>query len=135
MPLQRTPNHASDQRHGRMWRPAFTCGSLFLLGILLALQTTIPAKAGACDNQTVSTSDRNRQLSTAVLINEIQTDPLGERHAGSVCWSLEVIKVAGQPDQFVVHADVDIPDHAMKVAMDFSRNADRSAAASHYVSR
>ena len=102
--------------------------------MLLALQTTIPATAGACDNQTVSTSDRDRQLSTAVLINEVQANPLGERHAGSVCWSLQLIQVAGQPDEAVVHADVDIPDTAMKLAMDFSRNGDRSAATSHYVS-
>jgi hypothetical protein len=134
VPVQRTLDRASDQHHGRIWRPAFTCASLVLLGMVLALQTTIPAKAGACDNQTVSTSDRDRQLSTAVLINEIQTNPFGERHAGSVCWSLEVIKAAGQPDNVVVHADVDIPDHGMKVVMDFSRNPDRSAEASHYVS-
>ena len=68
-----------------------------------------------------------------MLINEVNTNPYGERHAGSVCWSLEFIKAAGQPDKVIVHADVDIPDLAMKLAMDFSQNTDRSAAASHFV--
>lgn len=49
------------------------------------------------------------------------------------CWSLELIRAAGQRDRVVVHADIDIPDKAMKVAMDFSQNADRSGAASHFV--
>lgn len=97
------------------------------------LLATIPVKAGACDNQTVSTSIRDQQLSTAVVINEVQTNPYGERHEGSVCWSLEVVKAAGQKDKIVVHADVDIPDLAMKVAMDFSQNTDRSISASHFV--
>ncbi len=109
------------------------CALLLLMGTLLSLHTTIPARAGACDNQTVSTSDRQQQLSSAVLINEIHATPHGERHAGSVCWSLDLIKTAGQPDKVVVHADIDIPDKAMKVAMEFSHNADRSAAASHFV--
>ena len=32
-----------------------------------------------------------------------------------------------------MHADVDIPDLAMKVTMDFSQNTDRSVSASHFV--
>ena len=109
------------------------CLLLLFIGALPALLTTIPAKAGACDNQTVSTSVRDQALSTAVVINEVQTNPYGERYAGSVCWSLDLIKAAGQPDKVVVHADIDIPDLAMKVAMDFSHNTDRPAAASHFV--
>ena len=42
-----------------------------------------------------------------------------------MCWSLDLIKAAGQPDKIVVHADVDIPGLAVKVAMDFSQNTDR----------
>lgn len=131
MAAKLTPDHASHSQPCHMMRLARRCAPLLLMGTLLTLPTTIPARAGACDNQTVSTSDRQQQLSTAVLINEIDTTPYGERHAGSVCWSL--IKAAGQPDKVVVHADIDIPDMAMKVAMDFSQNADRSAAASHFV--
>ena len=133
MAAKLTPDRASHSQPCRMMRLARMCALLLLMCMLLASQTTIPAKAGACDNQTVSTSDRHQQLSTAVLINEIDTTPYGERHAGSVCWSLDLIKAAGQPDKVVVHADIDIPDLAMKMAMDFSQNTDRSAAASHFV--
>lgn len=72
-------------------------------------------------------------MSAAAVINEVQTNPYGERHAGSVCWSLDLVKAAGRPDKVVVHAEVDIPGLEMKVAMDFSRNTDRSAQASHLV--
>jgi hypothetical protein len=109
------------------------CLLLLFIGALPALLTTIQAKAGACDNQTVSTSVRDQQLSTAVVINEVQSNPYGEWHTGSVCWSLDLIKAAGQPDKVVVHADIEIPDLAMKMTMDFSQNSDRSVSASHFV--
>src|SRR5262245_52919108 len=109
------PDRASRSQPCRMMRVARMCVLLLCMGTLLALQTISPARAGACDNQTVSTSDRHQQLSSAVLINEVQTNPHGERHAGSVCWSLDLIKADGQPDKVVVHADIDIPDLAMKV--------------------
>ena len=80
---------------------------LILLGSVLVAATTA-AEAGACDNHTVSTSDKAEPLSSAVLINEHHAMPYGERHAGSVCWSLERVKTAGEPDRLVVHADVDI---------------------------
>lgn len=133
MAAKSTPYRASHSQPRRMNRLAGMCVLLLLMGTLLTLHTTISARAGACDNQTVSTSDRQQQLSTAVLINEIDSTPYGERHPGSVCWSLDLITAAGQPDKVVVHADIAIPDKAMKVAMEFSHNADRSAAASHFV--
>jgi hypothetical protein len=125
-----TPSCLRAVRHARRFNLLH-----WLLPFVVALQPLSPtsARAGACDNQTVATSDRDQQLSSAVLINEVNTNPYGERHAGSVCWSLEFIKAAGQPDKVIVHADVDIPDLAMKLAMDFSQNTDRSAAASHFV--
>ena len=126
------PERASHSQPRRLMRLARICVLPLFMSTVPALQTT-PAEAGACDNQTVATSDRHQQLSTAVLINEVRNNPYGERHAGSVCWSLDLIKAAGQPDKIVVHADIDIPDLAMKVAMDFSQNTDRSAAASHFV--
>jgi hypothetical protein len=106
---------------------------LLFIGAVSALLVTTSAEAGACDNQTVSTSDKAEQLSSAVLINEHHATPYGERHAGSVCWSLERVKAAGQPDRLVVHADVDIPDLDMKMAMDISQNTEGSSAASHFV--
>jgi hypothetical protein len=106
---------------------------LIFLGTGLVVPTTNSAEAGACDNHTVATRDKAEPLSSAVLINEHHATPYGERHAGSVCWSLERVKTAGQPDRLVVHADVDIPDLDMKMAMDISQNAGGSSAASHFV--
>ena len=106
---------------------------LLFIGTAPALLATTSVDAGACDNQTVSTSDNVEQLSSAVLINEHHATPYGERHAGSVCWSLERVRTVGQPDRLIVHADVDIPDLDMKMAMDISRNTEGSAAASHFV--
>jgi hypothetical protein len=128
-----SPYNAPHSQSRTVMRLTGQCLLLLFIGALLALLTTIPAKAGACDNQTVSTSARDQQLSAAAVINEVQTNPYGERHAGSVCWSLDLIKTAGQPDKVVVHAEIDIPGLAMKVAMDFSQNTDRSASASHFV--
>ena len=133
MTAKLTHNNAPHSQPCSMVRLTARCLLLLFIGALPAFLTTIPAKAGACDHQTVSTSVKDQQLSTAVVINEVQVNPYGERHAGSVCWSLDLIKAAGQPDKVVVHADVDIPDLAMKVAMDFSQNADRSVSASHFV--
>src|SRR5438034_5598344 len=106
---------------------------LFFIGAVPAVLTGTSAEAGACDSHTVSISDKAEQLSSAVLINEHHATPYGERHAGSVCWSLERVMTAGQPDKLVVHADVDIPDLDMKMAMDISQNTDGSSAASHFV--
>jgi hypothetical protein len=117
----------------RAMRLIRTCMLSVFLGTLLASQTTSPVNAGACDNQAVTMSERHQQLSAAVLINETPTNPYGERYAGSVCWSLEWIKAAGRPDKVVIHAEVDIPDRAMKIALEFSQNAERPAAASHFV--
>jgi hypothetical protein len=124
---------SAPRSQSTMIRFSTQCLLLLFISAFPTLLATIPVKAGACDNQTVSTSIRDQQLSTAVVINEVQTNPYGERHEGSVCWSLEVVKAAGQKDKIVVHADVDIPDLAMKVAMDFSQNTDRSISASHFV--
>jgi hypothetical protein len=106
---------------------------LFLVGALPAVLGTASARAGACDRQTVSTTPSAEQMGTAILINEVRDNPYGERHVGSVCWRLDRITAAGQADKLVVHADVDIPDFEMRMAMDFDHNGDRSTSASHFV--
>ena len=97
---------------------------LLFIGALSALLSTTAARADSCDGTAPS--------GTAILINEDSDNAQGERHIGSVCWRLDLVKAAGQPDEVVVHADVDIPDLAFKMAMDFKHNADKSAAASHF---
>ena len=118
-------------RHSR----AFNLVRLLLL-FVVALPILSPtwARAGACDNQQVSISPRGDQYGRAALYNEELGNPMGKRHAGSVCWRLDLVKAAGQADKLVVHADVEIPDLGMRMEMDFSHNAGMPASASHHVS-
>lgn len=109
--------------------------SLLLLFItaLPTLLLTVAARADSCDHKTVAASGGAAPLGTAILINEDSANSQGERHVGSVCWRLDQVKANGKPDEVVVHAEIDIPDLAFKMAMDFKHNADRSAAARHFV--
>lgn len=69
----------------------------------------------------------------AVLVNENPSNPQGQRHPGSVLWRTDRIKAAGQPNELVIHADVDIPDMKLTMTMDIKRNTDKSLPASHVV--
>ena len=69
----------------------------------------------------------------AIIVNEIPSNPQGERHPGSVAWRADRLKTAGRPDELVIHADVEIPDLKLKMTMDIKRNADKSLPASHVV--
>lgn len=70
----------------------------------------------------------------AVIINEDPSNPQGERHPGTVTWRTDRIKAApGQPDELAIHADVEIPDMKLTMAMDIRRNTDKSVPASHVV--
>jgi hypothetical protein len=66
-----------------------------------------------------------------MLFNEDASQ--GQQHAGSVTWRINRIRTAGQPDEIVVHAEIEIPDLKMKTKMDFRRNTDKSLPASHVV--
>ncbi len=80
-----------------------------------------------------STSTRAEDPGPAVLINEHPYNTRGQRHDGSVCWRMDRIQTAGQPDEIAVHGDVAIPELRMKMTMDIRRNTDRSLPASHVV--
>jgi hypothetical protein len=70
----------------------------------------------------------------AVIINEDPSNPQGERHPGTVTWRTDRVKAApGQPGEPVIHADVEIPDMKLTMAMDIKRNTDKSLPASHVV--
>jgi uncharacterized caspase-like protein len=66
-----------------------------------------------------------------VLYDEDPSNPKGLQYAGTVVWRTETIKAAGKPDEVAIHADVDIPDRKLKMAMSFARNSDPSLPASH----
>jgi hypothetical protein len=68
----------------------------------------------------------------AVLYDE-DTKSNGRQYVGSVVWSNEVIKAAGQPDDVAVHANIDIPDRKFKMTMSLRRNVDKSLPASHTI--
>lgn len=115
-------------------RPFSLVRPLLLFVVALPILCPTSAGAGACDNQQVSISPRGDQFGSAALYNEDLGHPMGKRHAGSVCWRLDLVKAGGQADRLVVHADVEIPDFRMRMELDFSHNAGMSASASHYVS-
>jgi hypothetical protein len=69
----------------------------------------------------------------AFAINEIPSNPKGQRQAGSVVWRIDRIKTAGQRDELVIHAEVGIPEMNLTMTMDFKRNTDKSLPASHLV--
>jgi hypothetical protein len=99
--------------------------SLILLfaGGLLALCT---ANAVQAENGTAA-------IARAVLYNENPANSTGDKYEGTVRWRADRVKTVGQPDEIVVHADIDIPDVHMTMAMDFKRNTDKSLPASHLV--
>lgn len=67
----------------------------------------------------------------AFVLNETITDPMGDRHPGTVAWRVDRIKVAGQQDELVIHGDVEIPFMNLTMAVNIRRNADSSLPASH----
>ena len=121
-------------RAARHSRP-FNLVRLLLLFVvaLPILSPTRPERALATINRCRSRRVRT-QYGRAALYNEELGNPMGKRHAGSVCWRLDLVKAAGQADKLVVHADVEIPDLGMRMEMDFSHNAGMPASASHHVS-
>lgn len=69
----------------------------------------------------------------AFVLNETATDPMGERHPGTVAWRVDRIKVSGRPDELVIHGDVEIPFMNLTMAMNIRRNADSALPASHTI--
>jgi hypothetical protein len=69
----------------------------------------------------------------AVLFDEDPSDPNGQKYVGSVTWRTEIIKLAGQPDEVAVRADVDVPLRKFKMTLLLKRNLDKSLPASHVV--
>jgi hypothetical protein len=97
---------------------------LFLIGALPCLLFAASAKAD---------SAAGPAQGVAIVINEDPANPQGQRHQGSVVWRIIRTKAAGQPDEPVIHADVEIPDMKMTMTMDFKHNTDKSLPASHVV--
>jgi hypothetical protein len=70
---------------------------------------------------------------TAVLYEEVPSDPKGQQFTGSVVWHTESIKADGKPDEFAARADIDIPSRGLRMRMLLKRNLDPSLPASHVI--
>jgi hypothetical protein len=69
-----------------------------------------------------------------VLYEEDANDTSGKRFIGSAIWRTETITPApGLPPEFVVRADVEIPERRLTVAWSLRRNTDQSLPASHTI--
>jgi hypothetical protein len=69
----------------------------------------------------------------AVLYEEDPSNSMGRRSVGVVVWRTETIKADGKPDEFAVHADIDIPASGLQMMMSLRRNLDPSLPASHVI--
>jgi hypothetical protein len=95
---------------------------LLFVGTLPLLFPAVPAVADP--------SGTNRR-GQAVVINEDPSNAMGKRNPGTVSWRVDRTRTAGQPDELVIHADIEIPDMGMTAMLDIRRNTDRSLPASH----
>jgi hypothetical protein len=95
----------------------------FLPIVLVALL----AGAHAAPAQSADAAER------AVLYDEDLSDPTGHQYLGSVKWRSETHKLAGQPDDVAVVADVDIPLRKFRMTLSLRRNLDPSLPASHVI--
>ncbi|MBI4274530.1 MAG: hypothetical protein HY659_07505 [Rhizobiales bacterium] len=69
-----------------------------------------------------------------VLYEEEANNPQGKRYVGSAVWRTETGSPgAGQPPQFTVRADVEIPDRRMTMTFSIRRNLDQTLPASHTI--
>jgi hypothetical protein len=89
------------------------------------------AKAESSENGTAPALVPAEGSGRAVVFNEDPSNAQGREYPGSVTWRTDLVKAAGQPDEIVVHADVEIPDLNMKMKLDFKQNTDKSLPASH----
>lgn len=76
-------------------------------------------------------ADGVREL--AVLYEEYPSEPKGRAFAGSVIWHTESAKAGTGPDDLAAHADVEIPERGLRMAMSLKLNRDPSLPASHVV--
>ncbi|TAK48954.1 MAG: hypothetical protein EPO23_05735 [Xanthobacteraceae bacterium] len=69
-----------------------------------------------------------------VLYEEDPGEPQGKQYVGSVIWRTEPVTTpAGQPQDYAIRADVEIPDRKIKLTLSIRRNTDQTLPASHTV--
>jgi hypothetical protein len=67
-----------------------------------------------------------------VLYDEDPSDPQGKRYVGTVVWRIDQLNgAAGQPSDYAVRGDIEIPERKLKMSLSLRRNTDASLPASH----
>jgi xanthosine utilization system XapX-like protein len=67
-----------------------------------------------------------------VLYDEDPSDPQGKRYVGTVVWRIDQLNgAAGQPPDYAVRGDIEIPERKLKMSLSLRRNTDASLPASH----
>lgn len=69
----------------------------------------------------------------AVLYEEDPNDPKGKRAVGSVIWSTETISPLAGPPEFVVRADIKIPERLISMTWTLRRDTDPNRVTSHTI--
>jgi hypothetical protein len=80
-----------------------------------------------------SAASENNLPQRAVLYEEDTSNSYGRKYDGSVLWRTVPIKTEGQPEEFAVTADIEIPERKLRMTMTLRRNTDKSLPASHVV--
>jgi len=98
---------------------------IFALALLVSIAGH-PGKAPAAADEVAPSA------AWAVLFEEDNADPYGQKLLGSVVWRTETIKSDGAPDETILLADVDIPKR-YKMTLTLKRNTDKALPASHVI--
>jgi hypothetical protein len=69
-----------------------------------------------------------------VMYEEDPSEPQGKQYVGTAIWRTEPVTTPpGQPQDYAIRADVDIPDRKVKLTLSIRRNSDTTLPASHTV--
>ena len=115
----------------RVIRSSFGFQAL-LVGLLLCATTAVQAEMtlpSGNDSKVQSGTAASRE--SAVLLDEDPADRKGKKYPGYVVWRIETIQQADEKPDVAIHADIDIPERNLKMAISLRRNADRVPLTNH----
>jgi hypothetical protein len=90
--------------------------------------------AGDDDNRRDANPAYKVLAQKVVLYEEEPADPNGKRFVGSAIWRTEMVTLApGQPPEFAIRADIEVPERNLAMTWLLRRNTDKSLHATHTV--
>jgi hypothetical protein len=104
-----------------------------LAGLLLCATYAVQAETvlpSGNDGKVQSGTAAPRQL--AVLLDD-PDDPKGKRYSGYVVWRTEIVQQTGEKPDVAIRADIEIPEHNLKMAISLRRNRDLYLSANHKI--